>query len=172
MRKFLTSTLLFSLIFVSSGTATAAVTMKPGLWEITSNNQMAGLQMPAIPPEQMAKMKAMGIQMPTMDGLGMQMTVRHCISKEQAEKGVPPQPKDDGQCQQNSVVRSGNKVSWSVECTGRNAASGTGWVTLLFPVRKVTAANQTSRSSRGQTGPMTMKQQFSGKWLSASCEGK
>ena len=66
MRTPSTSTLLFSLIFVSSGTATAAVTMKPGLWEITSNNQMAGLQMPAIPPEQMAKMKAMGIQLSFM----------------------------------------------------------------------------------------------------------
>lgn len=162
--------LLFPLILVASGTASAAITMKPGLWEITSNNQMAGLQMPALPPEQMAKMKAMGIQMPTMEGMGMQLKVRHCISKEQADKGVPPQPKDDGQCQQNSVVRSGNKVSWSVECTGQHAASGTGWVTLSSPESYRGESNITVR--QGQTGPMTMKQQFSGKWLSASCEGK
>ena len=170
MRTSSTSPLLFSLALVASATASAAVTMKPGLWEITSNNQMAGLQMPALPPEQMAQMKAMGIKLPAMGGQGMQVTVRHCVSKEQAEKGVPPQPKDDGQCQQKSVARSGNKVSWRVECTGQHAASGTGSVTLSSPESYSGESNITVK--QGPTGPMTMKQQFSGKWLSASCEGK
>jgi hypothetical protein len=157
----------------SLSAAQAADVMKPGLWEIKSSNQMEGMKMPAMPalsPEQQAQMKAMGIKMPTMSGQGMEVTVRHCVTPEQAKTGVPPQPKDRGQCKQANATRSGNKVNWSIECTGEHAASGHGTVTFNSPESYSGESTMTVKESR--MGPMTMQQQFSGKWLSVSCEGK
>ena len=148
-----------------------AQTMKPGLWEITSQNQMEGMSMPAmpaIPPEQMAKMKEMGIKMPSMGGQGMGVTMRHCVTKEQAEKGIPPQPKNDMRCEQKSVKREGKKVSWSIACTGQHPVTGTG--SLMFDSPEHYQGNSTINMQDPQRGAMTMKQSYSGKWLSASCE--
>ena len=154
-------------------TAHAADVMKPGLWEIKSSNQMEGRQMPAMPtlsPEQQAQMKAMGVKMPAINGQGMEVTVRHCVTPEQAKSGVPPQPRDRGQCRQIEASRSGNKVSWRIECTGEHAASGNGSVTFNSPESYTGSSTMTVKESR--MGPMTMQQQFSGKWLSASCDAK
>lgn len=151
----------------------AADVMKPGLWEIKSSNQMQGRKMPAMPalsPEQQAQMKAMGIKMPAVSGSGMEITVRHCVTPEQAKTGVPPQPKDRGQCKQANATRNGNKVSWSIECSGEHAASGHGSVTFNSPESYSGESTMTVKESR--MGPMTMNQQFIGKWLSASCDTK
>ncbi len=164
--------LLATLFLLPLAVVTAqAEIMKPGQWEITSENQMAGMAgmpaMPAVPPEQMAKMKEMGIKMPGMGGQGMSVTVRHCVTKEQAEKGVPPQPKNDQHCEQKSVKREGNKVSWSMECSGEHPVSGTG--SVVFDSPEHYQGNSTI-DMKDPKHPMTMKQRYSGKWLSATCE--
>lgn len=162
-----------SISFLLACSAQAADVMKPGLWEIHSSNQMDGMKMPAmpaIPPEQVAQMKAMGIKLPTMTGNGMEITVRHCVTPEQAKSGVPPQPRDQGHCRQQSVSRSGNTVNWRIECSGEHAATGNGSVTFSGPGSYTGNSTVTVKDSR--MGPMTMKQQFSGKWLSASCDAR
>lgn len=154
-------------------TTHAADVMKPGLWEIRSSNQMDGMKMPAmpaIPPEQMAQMKAMGIKLPAMTGQGIEVTVRHCVTAEQAKSGVPPQPKDQGHCRQQSVSRSGNTVNWRIECSGEHAATGSGSVTFSGPGSYSGNSTVTVKDSR--MGPMTMKQQFSGKWIAAACDAR
>lgn len=159
-----------ALFLLTAGTSAFAVeTMKPGLWEITSQMDGAGMPaMPAMPPEHMARMKEMGIKMPGMGGQGMSITVRHCVTKEQAEKGVPPQPKNDRHCEQKSVKREGNKISWSMECTGEHPVSGTGSVVFESPERY--QGESTINMKEAKRGAMAMKQSYRGKWLSASCE--
>ena len=137
--------LLATLFLLPLAVVTAqAEIMKPGQWEITSENQMAG-----------------------MGGQGMSVTVRHCVTKEQAEKGVPPQPKNDQHCEQKSVKREGNKVSWSMECSGEHPVSGTG--SVVFDSPEHYQGNSTI-DMKDPKHPMTMKQRYSGKWLSATCE--
>jgi hypothetical protein len=155
------------------GNASAAALMKPGLWEINTQNQMDGAAMPAmpnIPPEQMAKLKEMGIKMPAAMGGpgGMNFTIRHCVTKEEAESGVPPQSKDDNKCTPTSVKRDGNKVSWSVQCTGAHPASGSGSVVYESP--ESYKGNMSVSAKDAQYGAMTMKTSYSGKWLAAACE--
>lgn len=163
-----TASLLLAALSLSAMAGAHAETMKPGLWEITTQMEGAGMPaMPAIPPEQMAKMKEMGIKMPNMGSQGMGVTVRHCVTKEQAEKGVPPQPKNDQHCEQKSVKREGNKVSWSMECTGERQVSGTG--SIVFESPESYKGSSTINMKDPQRGAMTMKQSYSGKWLSASC---
>ena len=163
--------LLASLFLLPLAAATAqGETMKPGQWEITSENQMEGAAMPAMPaisPEQLAKMQAMGIKMPAMGGKAMSFTVRHCVTKEQAEKGIPPQPKNDQRCEQKSVKREGNKISWTIECTGEHPVSGIG--SIVFDSPEHYQGNSTI-NMKDPKHPMTMKQSYSGKWLSATCD--
>lgn len=155
-------------LLMAGASASAAETMKPGLWEISTRMEGTGMPaMPAMPSGQMAKMKEMGIQMPAMGGQGMTVTVRHCVTREQAEKGVPPQPKNDPQCTQKSVKREGNKVSWSMECSGEHAASGSGSVVFESPERY--RGDSVIHMKDSGHGAMTMKQNYSGKWLSAAC---
>ena len=78
-------------LLAGASLATTAHAMKPGLWEITT--QMSGGGMPAMPAmsdAQRKQMEAMGIKMPGAAGGPMLVTVKHCVTKEQAEKRQPP----------------------------------------------------------------------------------
>ena len=157
------------------GTSPAhAETIKPGLWEITSENQMEGMRMPAMPKlsaDQMAKMKSMGITMPAQGpNGGMTTTIRHCVTPEQAARDVPPTSKDDARCKQKNVKRSGNTLSWEMECTGDHPATGSGTVT--WNGSDAYAGTTTITTKDPNRGPMTMNMRFSGKLLSASCAQK
>jgi hypothetical protein len=98
-------------LFAAVGLTSAAHAMKPGLWEITT--QMSGAGMPAMPAmsdAQRKQMEAMGIKMPGAAGGPMSVTVKHCVTKEQAEKRQPPQTDEDRRqrCEQKDVKTSGN----------------------------------------------------------------
>lgn len=169
------STILLILIFtvtpVASVTAQADG-MKPGLWEVTSKTKMGGGAKPAMPvmtPDQLAQMKSMGIKMPDM-AEDQAHTIRHCVTKEQAEKSVPPSPKDSNgmHCEQQDVKRQGNKVSWKLQCAGKQAVTGSGSMVYESPERYTGTSTMTSVDP--QYGPMTISNSFSGKWLSATCK--
>jgi len=125
-----------------AGMAWADPGMKPGLWEmrITKNvvdgqdqsAQMAGMsakmneQMARLSPEQRAQMGAMlgqhGMGMPMGGGGAIQM----CITPEMAKRDVPVADKD-GSCQPANVHRSGNRMTYEVNCNSRGTkTTGTG----------------------------------------------
>ena len=86
----------------------AAGGMQPGLWEVTTRMEMTG----------------MPIQMPAQ-------TVRHCYTREDVEKGERTVPRsDDKDCKIKDYKLRGNTASWSIVCTGQNAMSGTGTMTV------------------------------------------
>lgn len=169
------STILLTTIFIV--TLIASVTaqadgMKPGLWEVTSKTKMGGGSKPAMPamtPDQLAQMKSMGIKMPNM-AEDQAHTLRHCVTKEQAEKSVPPSQKDSNgmHCEQQDVKKQGNKVSWKVQCTGKQTVTGSGSMNYESPERYNGTSTMTSVDP--QHGSMTISNSFSGKWLSAACK--
>ncbi|MEZ0317918.1 MAG: DUF3617 domain-containing protein, partial [Methylophilaceae bacterium] len=73
--------------------ALAADSLKPGQWETSMKMKMAN--MPQIPPEQLAQMKQMGIEMPFGD---KPMVVQQCITPEQAKLDKPFIPQDQQDC--------------------------------------------------------------------------
>lgn len=144
--------------------------MKPGLWEITSTNNMGGVSMPAIPPAALAKMKAMGVTLSPAMGGGQSMTIRHCATSAEAEKGVPPLPKNNDRmrCAKMEVTHEGNKVSWKTQCTGERAVTISGNAVYQSP--ESYSGTSTIITDTPPHGSMTMTSNFSARWVSASCQ--
>lgn len=159
------------LLIAGVGLVAEVQAMKPGMWEITS--QMSGGDMPAMPAisdAERKKMEAMGIKMPAMAGGAMTVAVKHCVTKEQAEKRVPPPSEEDRRhkCEQKDVKISGNTVTWKMECTGEQKMTGTG--TITYQGEESYKGESTFNMQDAKRGPITMKQNYSGKWLAAACK--
>jgi hypothetical protein len=89
-------------ILVVPAMASAADSIRDGLWEISSQVEMPGMPM-KIPPTVM----------------------KHCYSKDDVkdQKKFIAREKN---CSVTEMKSSGNKVSWAMKCTGENAATMTG----------------------------------------------
>ena len=94
------------------GTA-AAGTLKPGLWSFTMTMDRAS--MPQIPPEALARMKAMGMSMPAGGG----MTAQHCVTPEEAARDAPQVTRAGSGCAMGEMSRNGNVVTYSMVCSGQ-----------------------------------------------------
>ena len=148
-----------------------ADTMKPGLWEFTT--QMSGAGMPAMPKisdAQRKQMEAMGIKMPQMSDGGIGITTKVCITPEQAKKGVPPSTDKNGEkCEQTDVKTSGNTTSWKMVCTGKRKMTGSG--TMTYNGTDQFSGETTINMEQGPQGvPSTMNNKYSGKFLTADCK--
>jgi hypothetical protein len=132
---------------------------KAGLWEVST--KMSG--MPQMPPDQMAKMKAMGMQMPA-DHV---FTTQHCVTPEEAAATKPPPMGRNKECQMGKMNASGSTVSGDMTCTGAEM-TGTGHFQVSYDSPQHYSGQMTfNGQSHGQ--PMNMTNSFEGKWLSASC---
>lgn len=162
---------LLLLSYIGFAATAHAEAMKPGLWEITS--QMSGGNMPTIPTLSAAErkqMEAMGIKLPSASGSPMMVTITHCMTKEQAEKRLPPQGAEDRRqrCEQKDMKTSGNTMTWKIECNGEQKMSGTGsmtWQNSEHYTGKTTLTMQDP-----QHGQTTMNQAYTAKWLAANCK--
>jgi len=81
----------------------AADGMRDGLWEITTKMEMPGMPM---------KMK------PTV--------MKHCYSKADVADRKKVIASRDKNCTVTDMKNTGNKVSWAMKCTGRNAGTMNG----------------------------------------------
>ena len=163
---------LFALVFASAmGFAVTGHAMKPGLWEITTQMNGGGMPaMPAMSDAQRKQMEAMGIKMPGAAGGAMSMTMKHCVTKEQAEKRQPPQTEEDRRqrCEQKDVKTTGNTTTWKIECNGEQKMSGNGSIT--YQGEESYAGESTFNMLDARRGPTTMKQNYTGKWLAPACK--
>jgi hypothetical protein len=163
MRKTAVSILMCSLL-CAAGTASAAGHMKAGLWEMTVKSD-AMKNMPKIPPEQMEKMKQMGIQLPQM-GNGSMVT-KVCISKEMAERDHPPSGRREAGCTSKNVQYSGSSYSVDVVCDGPEI-KGTGTTKGTFSSDgSFTSVSDFTGTAHGH--PVNHHTEANGKWLSADC---
>jgi hypothetical protein len=100
----MTKTMVATLALLAIPAARAAEgQLTPGLWEISASMDMPNLPF-KLPPQK----------------------VQHCYTQEElakADSAVPQQQKD---CKVEESKKVGNKVSWKVVCTGKNAGKGEG----------------------------------------------
>lgn len=140
---------------VVAGTAVLAAQAGPrrdGNWEITVEMQMPGMpNMPNMPP---------GMGMPAM-----KMT--QCITKADAAdpaKAIPSRPQRGGppqDCKVSDYKTEGNKVTWSMACTGAQPMTGTGEMT--YGADSYTGIMTMHSPQAGQPMAVTMK--YTGKRL-------
>ena len=154
-------------------TATAQET-DPGLWEIRvqmtspdGSGPMAQMQeeLKNMPPEMQQMMKqqmaSMGM---SMDG-GMDMTIQHCVTPEEAQKGPVQEGQTEDGCTYTQVKQKGNTWTGKMVCTDPNM-TGDFTNTLHSRRHHTTEAVMTGP----EVGKMLLKHE--GRWKAADCGGE
>lgn len=164
MHRIAMSVLMFGTLCFSS-MAWAAGQIKPGLWEMTMKSD-AMKNMPKIPPEQLKKMREMGITMPHMQEGGMVTKV--CISRQMAEREQPPEMnQNQSGCQTKNYQRASSSYSMDIICDGPNM-KGEGKVKGTYSGSENFSSTYNFKGlAHGR--PVDQHHESSGKWLSADC---
>lgn len=147
--------------------------LQPGLWEMSMTTQSAALneamaraqqQLAAMPPERRKQMQAMMAQQGVSmgGGAGQPMTVKVCITPEQAARDE--MPAQEGRCKQTRTERSGNTLRYAFSCD--DGSTGEGEFTLTSP--KAHSGTMVVNAVRGGKTER-VKMQQSGRWLAADC---
>lgn len=153
--------------------------LAPGLWEHSMTMKsadprmaegMARMQkeMAAMPAEQRKQMEAMmaaqGMNLGAGAG-GPAMSVKHCLTPEQAARDEMPPPAE-GDCKQTSMQRSGNTLRMKFACTGKRPVTGEGEYTVESP-KAHRGRTVVDTQEGGKT--VRMEMDHSGRWLAADC---
>jgi hypothetical protein len=164
------------------GTASLAQAQKltPGLWENTMlmkavNSEMAAqmammqAELAKMPPEKRQMMESMmaqrGVSMGPAGGSGTPgISVRTCLSKEQAERGEPPED-DKQQCKRETFTRTGSTIKFKVVCSNP-PSTGEGEFTMTSDKAY---SGKITMSSQVNGNPTSMEMQQTGKWLGSDC---
>lgn len=134
---------------------------KAGLWEITSHMSMPGM-MAQIPPDQLARMQAMGMRMPNGQGI----TTQHCVTAEEAAMDKPPPMRNAKDCAMSNVSHDAHTFSADMVCSGD--MEGRGHVSVNYDSDEHYSGSYSfTGSSHGH--PANMTTSFEGKWISADC---
>jgi len=158
------------------GVACAAdsLMMKPGLWEMHqtpefSPEQQAKMEqaqkaMASMPPEQKAMMEKMMAQRGvSMNMSGGTITVKTCLSKEQAERNAPPVTDAKSRCT-HDVKRNGNTIHTHFSCMDP-ASEGDSDVTLTG--NGFTSKTRVTHQRNGKTETVSIS--GDGRWLGTDC---
>jgi Protein of unknown function (DUF3617) len=142
--------------------------MKPRAWRSLLAAVLAVLASPWVFRAGAADPPAKGVlwettSQPSMEGMPMQLpanTVKVCVAKESTEP--PGASTSQGNCKNTHFVRSGDKVTWDVQCSGPTM-TGTG---------EIVYAGKDSYSGairlKSEQGNMTVK--LSGRKLGGECD--
>lgn len=140
--------------------------IKPGLWSVTLQMQMAG--MPEFSDEDLAQLEQFGIQLPFKPGKAM--VVQQCVTPEQAtlENPIDHYTRPEDACKVNNYQKRGNQVSGNIVCTGEIKAQGN---------FEMTINSDTQFSGRGALQgetregiPINQATQVQGKWVQSACD--
>jgi hypothetical protein len=120
MHRKLVSGLIASAVVLAPAAAWAAHG-RPGLWTVSSTMQMAN--MPQMPPEAMAMMKARGMKMPGMGG--SPIVTQMCMTQEEVNADKLPSMNRNGESCTNKVLnQTSSSVTAETTCTGRMTGVG------------------------------------------------
>lgn len=146
----------------------AAAGMKAGQWQITTKMDLGknAPQMPQIPPEQLEKMKALGITPPSI-GMGAPHSFKTCVSPQDADAGQPPMDeRAQHSCKAQDIKHEGARTTLKIVCTGE--MNGTGEIESVYDSPEhYTSKMHFVGSSHGHDVDMTNSSE--GRWLGASC---
>ena len=134
---------------------------KAGLWNVTVKLSMPN--MPQIPPDQLAKMQAMGVHVPN----GNTMNVQHCMTAAEVASDKPPQIQRNKDCALQNVSVSHGTFTGDMVCTGADM-QGTGHITVSYD-SDTHYAGQMIFAGTAHRRPANITNSFEGTWVSADC---
>lgn len=168
-------TTLGALLLLACSLPAAAQSIKPGLWDLSSQFTSPDPQLQAamntmqqrlasMPPEQRAQMESVlrknGVQLDASSSGGLRTRV--CMTREMAErKEFPVQP---GECTQKYTEQSGGKGLVSFSCT-KPRLNGQGEITMLSDTSYRAHVRVTSQ----EHGNQTVDTDVTGTWAGADC---
>ena len=168
MRKFLTAISLTITTLVSTANA-AEISMRPGLWEITTTSDLLRL-VPHIPADQMQSIKDLanqyGLEMPQIEN-GAAIS-KACITAEMANQKTPPIFGDNQLgCTTKNSTRNGNNYKMDFVCDSADLkGNGTAEGAITNPE---SFSGKTKFSGSAQGNVVNEQADVSGKWIGTSC---
>jgi Protein of unknown function (DUF3617) len=143
-----------------------ALTIRMGLWEVTSTTdlggQMPGMDMSKMTPEQQAMMAA------AMKGMmGQPHVTKSCLTQEKFDKSDFMMEDEPGMtCTHTIIKNTAAALDMNVACTGTRNMTGDIHIEALSPT-SVKATMKTSTTEAGRT--MNVNAVMTGKWLDTAC---
>ncbi|HEY3638342.1 MAG TPA: DUF3617 domain-containing protein [Rhizomicrobium sp.] len=135
---------------------------KAGLWEITTHMSMPGMAA-QIPPEALARMKAMGMSMPG----NQTFTAQHCMTADEVAQDKPPPMRNSQDCSTSNVTHDAHTFNVDMVCKGDNMV-GQGHATVTYDSDEHYSGSF-SFTGTAHGHPANMTNSFDGKWISADC---
>ncbi|HEY1614654.1 MAG TPA: DUF3617 domain-containing protein [Rhizomicrobium sp.] len=131
---------------------------KAGLWEITSQMNMAGV----LSPEQMAQMQAHGVQMP----MAQKMSTQHCMTAAEVAADGPPPMRDQKECKMSNAKYDAHAFTADMICSGE--MTGQGHLAVTFDGNEhYNGTYSFVGSAHGH--PANVSVSYEGKWVSPDC---
>ncbi len=161
--RFLASTLLLAGGALPLSAQKSPLNVKPGLWEMSIQLDMAGAMPPGIdtskmPPEQKAKIAAlMAAQKNTPH------VVKSCVTQEELDNYQINEADKDTSCKTTVTKSSATVIEMTQTCSGSAAGTRDARVEAPTPTTMKLVSKATSGRGAGTTVNM------SGKWLGADC---
>lgn len=162
------SVFLTALLF-SAGLCAAEISMKPGLWEITTTSNLLALAS-QVPPDQMRNIneltKEYGVELPEIKNGAAKSTT--CVTPEMAKQKLMPSTfENQAGCTVGNITRNGNAYRMNYVCKnpqmeGNGVAQG-----MLTDAQHFTG--QTTFTGSVQGNPINEQANIQGRWLAASC---
>lgn len=134
---------------------------KAGLWTVTTS--IGGMPNVQLPPEAMARMKEMGMKMPSMQSIASQI----CMTQAEVDSdALPPVGKNDMGCTSRVTSQTANSMSAETVCNGD--MKGTGRMQISYSGAEHYTG---SYSFKGviHDHPMETSSTFKGDWVKADC---
>ncbi len=141
---------------------------KPGLWEFTTHADMNGL-MASITPEQRAKMKAMGIDIPE----NSTFTFSRCVTPQESAMIKPPpigRPGHEKDCKLENLKTTSSSASADMVCGG-DKINGSGHFEMAYDSPEHYAGHVSMNVEHGGQRVKTAMS-FEAKWLGSDCKAK
>ncbi len=160
-----------ALASIAAAAEPVKLNVKPGLWEIASQNQISGAppisedQLARLTPEQRARIEA-SIQS-SMTEAAKPHLAKHCLTAEKIARGLDVDHHDDSHCQRNIANNSGSELQLTETCQEGTSSTVLNEHFQLAGSEAVSGTVHTVRSSGGKI--MTIDSTIHGKWLGASC---
>lgn len=133
---------------------------KVGLWDVTVH--VDSPKIPKISAADRAKMKKMGVSMPS----GNTMTTQHCMTQKEVDSDVLTGMTQQG-CTMKNAKSDGKSYSADMICSHAEM-KGTGHITAEYDTPEHYSGKMTfTGTSNGK--PAHVENHFEGKWVSASC---
>jgi Protein of unknown function (DUF3617) len=160
-----TAALLMGVAIVALAPAALANHGKAGLWSDTitvGGDAPAMPDMSKLPPEALARMKAMGMSMN-----GNTITSQHCMTPQEVATDAPHLDANNARgCTMSNVKHAGQSISADMTCSGN--FKGTGHMEFLYDSDSHYSGELIMTGSVNGR-PMKRDQKFEGHWVSADC---